>query len=206
MSNDLRDQFESHDPSRPEFWSERFDKGFTPWDHQGVPGVFVEFANEAAAQGHRTNVLIPGCGRAHEAGWLAGHGFAVEAIDFAPAAVAAAREQLGPHGGIVRQADFFAFEPVRAIDWVYERTFFCALPPARRTDYATRMAELLAPGGLLAGLFFVTHKPSGPPFGTSLDELHALLDPAFELVGERPVGDSMPMFAGVERWLEWRRR
>ncbi|CAM2140779.1 methyl halide transferase [Pararobbsia alpina] len=213
MSDKLRDQFDIHDPSRPDFWSERFDKGYTPWDHQGVPGVFVEFATAieggdapAGSPVSRPSVLIPGCGRAHEARWLADHGFAVEAVDFSRAAVAAARDQLGPHAHIVREADFFDFAPARPVGWVYERTFFCALPPARRADYAARMAELLPPGGLLAGLFFVTEKPVGPPFGTSLDELHRLLDADFELVGERPVEDSMPIFKGVERWLEWRRR
>ncbi|RKP59396.1 methyltransferase domain-containing protein [Pararobbsia silviterrae] len=153
------------------------------------------------------HVLIPGCGRAYEARWLVEHGFAVEAIDFSPTAVAVAREQLGAsHADIVREADFFDFTPAREIDWIYERTFFCALPPAMRPAYADRMADLLPRGGVLAGLFFVTHKPSGPPFGTSLDELHRLLDPAFECLREREVDDSMALFAGVERWLEWRRR
>lgn len=211
MSDKLRDQFDLHDPSRPEFWSERFDKGFTPWDQQGVPRVFTAFARDAMSEGGASpaswpRVLIPGCGRAHEARWLAQQGFALDAIDFSAAAVAAAREQLGPYAGVVRQADFFEFTPAHPIGWIYERTFFCALPLARRADYAARMAALLPSGSWLAGLFFVTEKPVGPPFGTSLDELHALLDPSFELIREREVDDSMPIFAGVERWLEWRRR
>ena len=55
------------------------------------------------------NVLIPGCGSAYEALWLAQAGWPVKAIDFSPSAVAAAREQLGEHADVVEQADFFAY-------------------------------------------------------------------------------------------------
>jgi hypothetical protein len=80
------------------------------------------------------------------------------------------------------------------------------LPPARRTDYAARMAELLAPGALLAGFFYFDDSPKGPPFGISRDELEALLGASFELVEESAVTDSLPIFAGRERWMVWRRR
>jgi len=36
--------------------------------------------------------------------------------------------------------------------------------------------------------------------------LRDLLEPAFERLEDRPVGDSLPVFAGKERWQLWRRR
>ncbi|MBC8721952.1 thiopurine S-methyltransferase [Paraburkholderia sp. 31.1] len=194
--------FATRDPDSPEFWDERFERHFTPWDQAGVPSAFRAFAER-----HRdVAVLIPGCGSAHEAGWLARQGNPVRAIDFSPAAVAAAREQLGAHASLVDQADFFTYAPPFAPAWIYERAFFCALPPARRADYAQRMGELLPAGGLLAGIFFIGATPKGPPFGIDRGELDALLTPHFELVEDEAVDDSIAVFAGRERWLAWRRR
>lgn len=194
--------FSTRDPNTPAFWDERFRQGYTPWDQAGVPAAFAAFATRMT----RTPVLIPGCGSAHEAGWLACAGWTVRAIDFSADAVAAARAQLGPHAPVVEQADFFAYRPPFVPGWIYERAFLCALPPARRADYAAQMAALLQPGGLLAGFFFFDDSPKGPPFGILRDELDALLGASFELVEDEPVADSIPVFAGRERWMSWRRR
>jgi hypothetical protein len=68
------------------------------------------------------------------------------------------------------------------------------------------MAELLPADTLLAGFFFLGATPKGPPFGIERAELDALLNPHFELLEDEPVSDSIPVFAGRERWLTWRRR
>ena len=196
--------FDTRDPNSPDFWNERFDQRFTPWDQDGVPEAFKAFALE-----HRsalTNVLIPGCGSAYEALWLARENWPVRAIDFSPSAVAAAREQLGEHAGVVEQADFFTYKPPFETNWIYERAFLCALPRDRWQDYAMRMAELLRPGALLAGFYFLGATPKGPPFGIERGALDALLTPHFELVEEHEVTGSIDVFAGRERWLTWRRR
>jgi SAM-dependent methyltransferase len=193
--------FENRDPNSPGFWDERFDQRFTPWDQAGVPDAFKAFV-----AGHKPqNVLIPGCGSAYEALFLAERGFAVRAIDFSPSAVAAARTQLGTRAGLVEEADFFAYEPPFSLDWIYERAFLCALPKDRWADYAARMAVLLKPGALLAGFFFLGSTRKGPPFGIEQIELEALLTPHFELVDEREVSHSIAVFAGRERWFTWRR-
>ena len=196
-------EFESRDPNSPTFWDERFERHFTPWDQAGVPSAFQACAGRHAGEAG----LIAGCGRAYEAAWLAARGSPVRAIDFSPAAVAAARAQLGQqHAQLVEQADFFSYEPPFTPAWIYERAFLCALPPARRSDYARRMAELLPAGALLAGVFFLGATPQGAPVGMGRGGLGALLTPPFELIEDEPVSDSIPVFAGRERWLTWRRR
>ena len=194
--------FDARDPGAAAFWDERFRKGYTPWDQAGVQHAFLEFMARTA----RCPVLIPGCGSAYEALALAKAGWTARAIDFSADAVAAARAGLGEFGALVEQADFFTYTPPFAPGWIYERAFFCALPPARRVDYVERMAQLLAPGGLLAGFFFLGATSKGPPFGIERAELEALFAPSFELVEDKPVDDSLPVFAGRERWLTWRRR
>lgn len=195
--------FASRDPNSPEFWNERFEHHVTPWDQAGVQRAFLAFA----ARHRDASVLIPGCGSAYEAAWLAQQGNPVRAIDFSPAAVAAARKQLGAqHAQLVEQADFFTYEPPFRPAWIYERAFFCALPPARRGDYVQRMAELLLPGTLLAGFFFIGATRTGPPFGIERGDLDTLFTPSFDLIEDEAVTDSIAVFSGRERWLTWRRR
>ncbi|HEY0847099.1 MAG TPA: methyltransferase domain-containing protein [Noviherbaspirillum sp.] len=195
--------FDSRDPAAPAFWSERFERAYTPWDLGGVPAALREFV----AQSPRSYVtLIPGCGTGHEVACLSQAGWDVTAIDFSGAAVAAARQTLGPLGDRVVEADFFSFVPPRQVELIYERAFFCALPARMRQDVVKRWAALLPPGGLLAGFFYFDDAPKGPPFGIMPTDLEALLSPYFERIADEPVSDSLPVFAGKERWQVWRRR
>jgi thiopurine S-methyltransferase len=68
------------------------------------------------------------------------------------------------------------------------------------------MAEILRPGGRVIGFFFWSDDDRGPPFGLKAGEIEALLAPAFDPIADAPVEDSIPAFAGRERWQEWRRR
>jgi hypothetical protein len=195
--------FKSRDPRSPDFWDERFEGEFTPWDLGGVPQALREFVERNNTP--RT-VLIPGCGNGYELVCFSEAGWDATAIDFSPAAVLRARRLVGPWAPRVVEADFFAWQPEGSLDLVYERAFLCALPPAMRPQVAARWADLLAPGGQLAGFFFFGSSPKGPPFGIARTELEALLRPHFELVEEGEVVDSLPVFAGQERWMVWRRR
>lgn len=191
------------DPARPEFWSERFERQVTPWDRGGVPAELQAWV--ARAPRPRT-VLIPGCGSGYEVAYLAQAGWDVTAIDFSAAAVAAARQALGPWAQRVVQADFFNFVPPRPVELIYECAFFCALPPRMRPAVVARWAELLPPGGLLAGFFFFDDAPKGPPFGITAPEQEELMAPFFERLADEAVASSLPVFAGRERWQIWRRR
>lgn len=205
-------QFNSRDPAQAAFWDERFAAGFTPWDAGGVPAAFLRWV-QALGPGAGRRVLVPGCGAAYEVAALDAAGFAVTAIDYAAAAVALARRVLGDAlaDRTLRQADFFSFEAA-PFDFIYERAFVAALPPALWPQWAARCAQLLSPGGRMAGLFVVEDEiPAprrGPPFATTRAELQALLGRAFSLVAEAavPPAESLPVFAGREHWLQWMRR
>lgn len=190
-------------PEHPDFWCKRFGEGVTPWDAGRVQGDFASFV---AAREQPLNTLIPGCGSAWEASHLADHRWPVTALDFSPTAVACAREVLADQAVDLVCADFFAWQPAQALDLIYERAFLCALPRKLWADWGKRVAELLPPGGLLAGYFFVCDQLKGPPFGILPEQLDALLLPNFECLTDQPVADSIPVFAGRERWQVWRRR
>lgn len=190
-------------PEHPDFWCKRFGEGSTPWDAGRVPHEFADFA---ARQPRPLRTLIPGCGSAWEASHLAAIGWPVTALDFSPAAVARAREVLGDSAVDLFCADFFTYSPAQSIELIYERAFLCALPRKLWADWGRRAAELLPAGGLLAGFFFICEQAKGPPFGILPEQLDDLLFPNFERVEDRPVNDSIPVFAGRERWQVWRRR
>jgi SAM-dependent methyltransferase len=189
----------AQDSSRPEFWDTRFREGTTPWDAGGAPPKLARWVKGRA----RMRVLVPGCGTGYEVRLFAEQGHDVLGIDFSDAALDAARAL----GLQVRKADFFALKEA-PFDLVYERAFLCALPRPRWPDWARRMAELVRPGGELAGFFYMNDNERGPPFGASYEVLDALRGPAFELTESElvPAAESLPVFQGREIWQVWKRR
>lgn len=198
--------FISRDPNSPCFWDERFSKNFTPWDKGDVPQDLRDFV---ATAGRKMRTLIPGCGNGYEAAFLAQAGWDVTAIDFSPAAVKSAQNAIGEWGRHVTEADFFEYQPAAALDLIYERAFFCALPPVRRQDIVRRWTQLLPPGALLAGYFFFDDRADaskkGPPFSISEHAWQELMSPQFALLSDRAVKDSIAVFEGRERWQVWQR-
>lgn len=190
------------DPARPEFWEKRYRDRFTPWDAGGVPS---EVRALVASLAPRQRVLIPGCGSAYEARAFAEAGHDVVAVDFSEAALAAARNALGEWAGVLRRDDFFAADFGAPFDLVYERAFLCALPRQWWPTYAERVAQVLRAGGRLAGYFFWSEGERGPPFGLAPGELEALLAARFARVADAPARESIPVFAGKERWQVWLR-
>ncbi len=195
--------FPKQDPATPAFWDVRFDAAFTPWDQGGVPQALIDYVAQNALP---KKTLIPGCGSAYEVRFLAGHGWDVSAIDFSPAAVLHAKRLLGNLCELVQEADFFgdAIKLAR-FDLIYERAFLCALPRHRWQSWAARVAELIPPDGYLVGFFFFDGSEKGPPFGIGQTRLSELLTPNFSLMEERVPTDSIPIFAGKERWQVWQR-
>ncbi len=193
----------AQDSSQPDFWESRYQERVTPWDAGTVPPALRAFATQLR-RGSR--ILIPGCGSAYEACYLSEQGMDVLAIDFSPAAVETARRNLARFPDIVKLADFFELEPGAPFDLIYERAFLCALPPRMWDRYPARVASLLKPDGLLAGFFYFDQSVKGPPFGTHDAQLTALMSPHLDRIADSEVHDSIPIFAGKERWQVWQRR
>ncbi|TXI96445.1 MAG: SAM-dependent methyltransferase [Burkholderiaceae bacterium] len=209
-------EFETRDPLGAAFWDERFDKQFTPWTN----GVVPQQLHQYLAKTPRQACLIPGCGHAYELSAFIQAQWSITAIDFSPSAVARARAMFPLQSEVIQQADFFEWQPQAPLQSIYERAFLCALPPERRLAIVQRWFELLASGGLLFGFFFIDEeaqnssehmqstglkRPKGPPFITPRYELDALMAGRFECIADEAISDSLPVFAGRERWQVWRR-
>jgi hypothetical protein len=195
--------FAHRDPLAPAFWDERFDRQFTPWDRGGAPAELREFVAQSPQP---CSALVPGCGAAYELALMLEAGWDATAIDFSASAVDRAKRLAGQWADRIVQADFFDYTPPRPLDLVYEQAFLCALPRARWPDVARRWEQLLPRSGLLAGYFFFDDAPKGPPFGITRAQLDALLEPGFECIVDDAVKESVPVFAGKERWMVWKRK
>jgi SAM-dependent methyltransferase len=197
-------EFPRADPAGAEFWDLRYRASFAPWDAGRVPAQLAAYV--ACAARPRT-VLVPGCGAARDVRFLAESGWDVLGIDFSHEALATARGLLGPHVNRVRYADFFAAIAEAPFEVVYERAFLCALPRRLWPDWGRRVAELVEPGGELAGYFYFDASERGPPFALrDTAQLDDVLSPAFERIEDCEVGDSVDVFKGKERWQVWKKR
>jgi hypothetical protein len=187
----------------PAFWDQRYQAGRMAWDCGGVPGALTEFLR---LHPHGGRAFIPGCGSGYEIRAFHAAGWDVFGLDFSCAAVDRARTVLGPLAERVCVGDFFTHPlPAGSFDLIYERTFLCALRPAVWPVYARRLAGLLKPGGLLCGFFFFGPEEEPPPYPISRSKLGRLLGAAFEKKADAPVADSLPLYAGKERWQVWQK-
>src|SRR4051794_38519244 len=71
------------------YWDAQYQRGVTGWDIGGPAPAFVDLlaAPDAPPPGR---LIVPGCGRGHDALLFARAGFDVLGVDFAPLAVAEA--------------------------------------------------------------------------------------------------------------------
>ncbi len=165
-----------------EHWSDRYRKGNTGWDIGYVSTPIKEFADSLEDKDIR--ILVPGAGNGYEVEYLHQMGFSrVYVLDIAPEPLENLMERVPefPEDRLIR-SDFFDYGAA-TYDLIIEQTFFCALPPERRPDYARHMHELLAESGLLAGLWFnfPLDLHGGPPYGGDEQEYMSYLLPWFEV-------------------------
>ena len=186
------------------YWQGRYTAGRDGWDtHAVTPPLRAYFDQVAVAQQPR--ILIPGAGRAYEAGYLHQRGFRhVFVADVAPLALAdfAARVPDFPQEHLLL-ADFFALPSAPTYDLIVEQTFFCALNPVLRPAYARQCAALLRPGGTLMGLLFDTDfgATSEPPFGGSQAEYREYFAPYFDFRHFAPATNSLRARQGRELFI-----
>lgn len=168
-------------------WQRRYEENDTPWDKGAPSPVLVDYLREHRIIGR---ILVPGCGRGHDARALAAQPEAsVVGLDLSPVAIAQAQKLTAgeaPHLRFIT-GDFFRLpaELAGTFDWVVEHTCFCAIAPALRGDYVRATAKALRPGGRVFAIFYRDpDTETGPPFRVSREELDALFGPHFTPLAE----------------------
>ncbi|NQV53802.1 MAG: methyltransferase domain-containing protein [Flavobacteriales bacterium] len=162
------------------YWEKRWSDRQTGWDI-GYPSTPIKTYFDQV-EDHSKRILIPGCGNAWEGEYLHRSGFEnLHLIDIAPTAVRQIQQRIPllPKDNVIL-GDFFALEGT--YDYIVEQTFFCALEPARRMEYAAKVHELLAPGGRLVGVLFDTDFGNDhPPFGGTKAEYLNYFEGLFDI-------------------------
>jgi len=155
-------------------WNEKYLAGTIPWDRGEISPALRHWLESGDLAPGR--ILVPGCGRGHEAAELACQGFAVTALDIAPAALAHLKNELDQAGAQAELvvADALVWQPAQPFDAVYEQTCLCALQPADWPAYERQLHAWLRPGGRLFALFMQTGKEGGPPFHCALPDMRTL--------------------------------
>ncbi|MFW2177279.1 MULTISPECIES: methyltransferase domain-containing protein [unclassified Moraxella] len=199
----------NHQVNTAEFWQDRYEHGYTGWDIGKISPPLQAYIDHLIAQGvdKTSQVLIAGAGNAYEAQYLHEQGFTnVIVLDFAqqPLANFAKANPTFPTSHLL-QADFFALSPSDyQFDFIIEQTFFCAIDPDRRVEYAEQMARLLKPTGELFGVLFDRDFEQSPPFGGSLTEYQSLLSRYFTIVTLEPCYNSITPRQGSELFVRLR--
>ncbi|VAV83831.1 Thiopurine S-methyltransferase [hydrothermal vent metagenome] len=162
------------------FWDNRYKTKVTGWDLGKISTPLKTYFDQLTDK--NLKILIPGGGNSHEAEYLNKKGFKnVYVVDLSKTALKNVKKRVSsfPESHLIHN-DFFKLSKV--FDLIIEQTFFCALHPSLRSDYAKKMAELLTKNGKLVGLFFnVPLYQDHPPFGGNKKEYLGYFKPYFNI-------------------------
>ncbi|PRW56054.1 thiol methyltransferase 2 [Chlorella sorokiniana] len=212
-----------HSRWEDQFWGK--DGGLQPgqaFDAQRSSPALTDLLQRGGLEAAGKRVLVPGCGRGYDLiEFVRAGAAAAVGLELAPSAQREAAAYLGSTLSAaelgkaeVHTGDFFKWQhPTHpAWDVAYDYTFFCALHPAMRRDWAAAYARYLAPGALLACLAFpivpAGEHPTGPPWPVKPQDYKDVLLPlGFTLVKEYavPAELSHPGRGGKEAMLLFRK-
>lgn len=184
-----------------EVFHRQYAGGDAPWDiNQPQPEIVA--LEDAGTFGHR--VLDVGCGTGETALFLASRGHDVTGVDAVAAALDTAKARATERHLDVcfRTADVLDVLPelIGKFHSVTDVGFFHALSDEQRTDFASKLAAKLAPGGVYAMLCFSERVPGawGPRRVSALEIMATFAGPEWTVREIRPAElhsavESMPI-------------
>lgn len=166
------------------FWTEKYLSDTKPgWDLNEPAQPLKDILPQLKLL--KCRILVLGCGRGHDAAYLAQQGHIVTGVDVSPEAIKEAKKLYADvaHLNFI-EADLFHLPESfkHSFDVVFEHTCYCAIDPQKRNRLVKIWKELLDDGGHLLGIFFTRYYPEGPPFGGSEWELRERLKKDFHSI------------------------
>ena len=181
------------------YWTNRYHSNSTGWDI-GSAGPLAHILN--GLEEKDSVILIPGAGNAYEAEYALSLGIEnIHILDLSAAPLENLKKRvpaLKPEN--IHHTDFFKHEGT--YDVILEQTFFCAIHPKQRNDYARQCSELLNNKGTLKGVLFNRLFEGGPPYGGNAVEYKDLFEMHFEKVNISPCNQSIEPRMGYEVFVE----
>jgi SAM-dependent methyltransferase len=183
------DASEAGGPQPADVFKRQYEGGQAPWDI-AEPQPEIVALEDAGVFGPR--VLDVGCGTGETALFLASRGHDVTGVDAVQMAIETAKQRASERGLDVcfRAADVLIALPelIGKFHSVTDVGFFHALTDQQRADFASKLAEKLAPGGVYAMLCFSDRVPGAwGPRRVSEAEIRATFGgPAWRIREIRP--------------------
>lgn len=181
-------------------WDNRYKNEDTGWDLGSVSPPLKAYIDQLENKNQR--ILIPGGGNSYEAEYLFTRGFQnVFVVDVSETALHNFQRRVPdfPADQLIHK-DFFDIKD--SFDLILEQTFFCALFPKLRKEYAIKVHEILTEKGKLVGLLFDAPLfANRPPFGGSKKEYTSYFSPYFNFKIYEPCYNSHPSRRGKELFI-----
>jgi len=163
-----------------DFWDNRYQTNDIGWDLGTISPPLKAYFDQLTNLDLK--ILIPGGGNSYEAEYLFNKGFKnVYVVDLSQTALdnLIARVTDFPSSNLILN-NFFDLN--MTFDLIIEQTFFCAINPSLRADYAKKASDILNVNGKVAGLLFdATLNTTHPPFGGSKKEYLDYFKPYFDI-------------------------
>jgi Thiopurine S-methyltransferase (TPMT) len=154
-----------------------------PWNAETAADALRDVFGRGKAQ--TRHVLVPSAAMTEEIIVLAQLEFETMVVDpdsRAPSRVKATARQSKLHLDTIR--DDFLNLPIALpgpVEIIVDRLYFHSLEPARRADWVHKVARMLPKDGYVAGLFLIGHRPDGPPYLITREELRRAMARHFEV-------------------------
>ncbi|KAJ1866149.1 hypothetical protein LPJ78_002066 [Coemansia sp. RSA 989] len=191
-------------------WEEYWAAGGTEHDQQGPAEALRELLEDHRWLLPRGRCLVAGCGRGHDALYLAKRGHNCLGIDFCDAAIANAQKLLDSAGALPGKLtfavqDFFTLSSPR-FTLAYEYGLFSAIHPSQRQRWAETYARLIVPQGTLIVLLYpLIRRGQSPPYRVTMAECETHLKRYFVLVRVDPNCRCIEGQEGNELLSVWKR-
>ena len=184
------------------FWDSRYQSDTIGWDIGRISTPLKEYFDQL--KNKDLKILIPGGGNSYEAEYLHNNGFKnVFVVDLSKTALSNIQKRIPsfPEKHLIH-SNFFELQDT--FDLIVEQTFFCALNPELRPEYAIKMNELLSEKGKLVGLLFsVPLYDNRPPFGGNKEEYVPYFKPYFNLEIMEPCYNSVSERVNQELFIKF---
>lgn len=182
------------------YWDNRYKANDDRWDLGQISPPIKEYFDQI--EDKSVKILIPGCGNAHEAEYAFLNGFDnLFVVDLSKTALENFKKRVPqfPENQLLNE-NFFDLNDT--FDIIIEQTFFCAIDPNLRPQYAIQASKLLAPNGKIAGLLFdAALNTDSPPFGGNKAEYKNYFTPYFNIKTMANCYNSAESRAGRELFI-----
>ena len=162
------------------YWNNRYIQNNTGWDIGYANPIHIDYVIENIEKS--ASILIPGAGSGYEVSKLWDFGYTnVFAIDLS----LEAKERFISQNPTFPENQYLVgdfFELNQKFDLILEQTFFCAIEPRLRSQYANKAHTILNTNGKLFGVLFSIQFQGGPPFGGEIAEYKMLFHSKFSIL------------------------